>query len=35
MNLFADIRALVIDCLTELTEAGVLPSGLAFDNIAV
>ncbi|SMX31973.1 arginine--tRNA ligase [Octadecabacter ascidiaceicola] len=35
MNLFADIRALVIDCLTELTTEGVLPAGLAFDNVAV
>ncbi|MEN8840126.1 MAG: arginine--tRNA ligase, partial [Octadecabacter sp.] len=35
MNLFADIRALVIDCLTELTSEGVLPAGLAFDNVAV
>ncbi|KAG1667681.1 Arginine--tRNA ligase [Nymphon striatum] len=35
MNLFADIRALVINCLTELTEAGVLPEGLAFDNVTV
>ncbi|HCP80512.1 MAG TPA: arginine--tRNA ligase, partial [Octadecabacter sp.] len=35
MNLFADIRALVIDCLTDLTTEGVLPAGLAFDNVAV
>ncbi|AKS46413.1 arginyl-tRNA synthetase [Octadecabacter temperatus] len=35
MNLFADIRALVIDCLTDLTAEGVLPAGLAFDNVAV
>lgn len=35
MNLFADIRALVIDCLNELTTDGVLPAGLAFDNVTV
>ncbi len=35
MNLFADIRALVIDCLTDLTADGVLPAGLTFDNVAV
>jgi arginyl-tRNA synthetase len=35
MNLFSDIRALVIQSLTELTAEGVLPEGLAFDNVAV
>jgi arginyl-tRNA synthetase len=35
MNLFADIRALVINSLTELTAEGVLPEGLSFDNVAV
>ncbi len=35
MNLFADIRALVIDCLTEMTTDGLLPDGLSFDNVAV
>ncbi|MBU2865436.1 arginine--tRNA ligase [Pacificibacter marinus] len=35
MNLFADIRALVINSLTELTTGGVLPEGLSFDNVAV
>lgn len=35
MNLFADIRALVLDSLTELTAEGVLPEGLSFDNVAV
>ncbi|MEM5474943.1 arginine--tRNA ligase [Pacificibacter sp. AS14] len=35
MNLFADIRALVINSLTELTAEGILPDGLSFDNVAV
>ena len=35
MNLFADIRALVIDSLTTLTAEGVLPEGLDFANVAV
>lgn len=35
MNLFADIRELVVASLTSLTEAGVLPAGLVFDNVAV
>lgn len=35
MNLFADIRTLVINSLTELTAEGVLPEGLSFDNVAV
>ncbi|WP_417277567.1 arginine--tRNA ligase [Celeribacter sp.] len=35
MNLFADIRALVIDSLEALTQEGVLPEGLEFANVAV
>lgn len=35
MNLFADIRALVITSLNELTAEGTLPEGLSFDNVAV
>ena len=35
MNLFADIRALVIDSLDVLTTEGVLPSGLGYDNVTV
>tara|TARA_R110001583_G_scaffold188237_1_gene350212 strand:+ start:124549 stop:126327 length:1779 start_codon:yes stop_codon:yes gene_type:complete len=35
MNLFADIRALVIDSLTGLVSDGVLPEGLEFANVAV
>ena len=35
MNLFADIRGLVIDCLNAMTEAGTLPAGLSFDNVTV
>lgn len=35
MNLFADIRALVIASLTEMTAEGALPEGLSFDNVAV
>lgn len=35
MNLFADIRTLVINSLTELAAEGVLPEGLSFDNVAV
>ncbi|MBW6417050.1 arginine--tRNA ligase [Celeribacter sp. PS-C1] len=35
MNLFADIRALVIDSLEALTAEGVLPEGLEFANVAV
>ncbi|WP_460273631.1 arginine--tRNA ligase [Celeribacter sp. ULVN23_4] len=35
MNLFADIRVLVIDSLTALTAEGVLPEGLDFANVAV
>ncbi|WP_147124873.1 arginine--tRNA ligase [Shimia ponticola] len=35
MNLFADIRILVIDALTDLVASGDLPEGLSFDNVAV
>ncbi|NDW51877.1 arginine--tRNA ligase [Aliiroseovarius sp. PrR006] len=35
MNLFADIRALVIDALTQMVSDGALPEGLSFDNVAV
>ena len=35
MNLFADIRSLVIDQLTDMTAQGALPAGLSFDNVAV
>ena len=35
MNLFSDIRALVIDCLDTLVTEGVLPAGLDFANVAV
>ncbi|WP_223424356.1 arginine--tRNA ligase [Tateyamaria pelophila] len=35
MNLFADIRALVLSDLAAMTQAGVLPSGLATDNVTV
>lgn len=35
MNLFADIRALVLDALTDMTDAGELPAGLSFDAVAV
>ncbi|WP_438987533.1 arginine--tRNA ligase [Marivivens donghaensis] len=35
MNLFSDIRALVIDCLDTLVIEGVLPAGLDFANVAV
>ena len=35
MNLFSDIRALVIDCLTAMTADGQLPEGLDFSNVAV
>ena len=35
MNLFADIRTLVIDCLTDMTSEGLLPDGLSFDNATV
>ena len=35
MNLFADIRALVIECLDAMVAAGELPEGLDFANVAV
>ncbi|NBR52088.1 MAG: arginine--tRNA ligase [Rhodobacteraceae bacterium] len=35
MNLFADIRALVIECLDAMVTAGELPAGLDFANVAV
>ncbi|MEM6759630.1 MAG: arginine--tRNA ligase [Pseudomonadota bacterium] len=35
MNLFADIRALVLDALRSLEAAGTLPAGLATDNVTV
>ena len=35
MNLFADIRALVVDALTSLAETGVLPAGLDLSNVTV
>ncbi|SHJ15941.1 arginine--tRNA ligase [Wenxinia saemankumensis] len=35
MNLFADIRALVVKALTDMTESGVLPGGLDLGNVTV
>ncbi|WP_417255667.1 arginine--tRNA ligase [Celeribacter halophilus] len=35
MNLFADIRSLVIDSLNAMSAEGVLPEGLEFSNVAV
>ena len=35
MNLFTDIRALVLDSLAEMAAEGVLPDGLNLDNVAV
>lgn len=35
MNLFAEIRALVIKSLDEMVAENVLPEGLSFDNVAV
>ena len=35
MNLFSDIRALVVDSLTELTAEGALPAGLDLSAVAV
>ncbi|MFY9210416.1 MAG: arginine--tRNA ligase [Aestuariivita sp.] len=35
MNLFADIRAHVIDALSAMTAEGVLPDGLSFENVTV
>lgn len=35
MNLFADIRTLVLDTLTDMQVTGALPAGLDFSNITV
>ncbi len=35
MNLFSEIRALLLDALTQMQSEGVLPEGLSFDNVAV
>ena len=35
MNLFADLRALVLDALADMTAAGELPRGLDFAQVAV
>ena len=35
MNLFADIRTVVLDALADMVAAGDLPEGLSFDNVAV
>ena len=35
MNLFADIRDLVLSCLDDMARDGVIPEGLATDNVAV
>ena len=35
MNLFADIRSLVIRCLDQMVEEGTLPSGLTTQNVTV
>ena len=35
MNLFADIRDLVLTCLDGLVEAGALPGGLDRENVTV
>ncbi|GLO70972.1 arginine--tRNA ligase [Phaeobacter inhibens] len=35
MNLFTDIRSLVLDCLTIMVAEGTLPEGLDFANVAV
>ncbi|UWR97218.1 arginine--tRNA ligase [Phaeobacter inhibens] len=35
MNLFTDIRSLVLDCLTAMVAEGTLPEGLDFANVAV
>ncbi|WP_299854200.1 arginine--tRNA ligase [uncultured Roseobacter sp.] len=35
MNLFADIQALVLDCLQDMVTIGELPAGLALDNVTV
>ena len=35
MNLFSDIRTLVIDSLNGMVADGALPDGLSFDNVTV
>ncbi|WP_170390381.1 arginine--tRNA ligase [Ruegeria arenilitoris] len=35
MNLFSEIRGLVLDALTQMQSEGALPEGLSFDNVAV
>lgn len=35
MNLFSEIRMLVLDALGQMQSEGVLPDGLSFDNVAV
>ncbi|NRB03033.1 MAG: arginine--tRNA ligase [Rhodobacteraceae bacterium] len=35
MNIFTDMRATVLDALTQMTAAGELPEGLSFDNVTV
>ncbi len=35
MNLFNEMRALVLDCLGAMVTEGVLPAGLSFDAVAV
>ena len=35
MNLFTEMRALVIAVLDQMTDAGALPTGLEFANVAV
>ncbi|MEX0368380.1 MAG: arginine--tRNA ligase [Ruegeria sp.] len=35
MNLFSEIRSLVLDALGQMQSEGALPEGLSFDNVAV
>ncbi|WP_120632996.1 arginine--tRNA ligase [Ruegeria sp. EL01] len=35
MNLFSEIRGLVLDALAQMQSDGALPDGLSFDNVAV
>ncbi len=35
MNLFSEIRGLVLDALAQMQSDGALPEGLSFDNVAV
>ncbi|WP_181892915.1 arginine--tRNA ligase [Falsiruegeria mediterranea] len=35
MNLFSEIRSLVLDALAQMQAEGTLPEGLSFDNVAV